>query len=71
MTSCNHNEIQRPCLVGGNQEEMTQDCRQLREQIIADLPSADEVIDFLDGYNAFINHATRPFTPMRETNMLL
>jgi hypothetical protein len=50
---------------------MTQDCRNLREYSRSDLPSADEVIDFLDGYNAFINHAMRPFSPMREVKMLL
>jgi hypothetical protein len=58
-------------LVGTDSDSLTQDCRQLREYSRTNLPSADEVIDFLDGYNAFINHATRPFTPMKEVNMLL
>ena len=58
-------------LVGTDSDSMTQDCRQLRKNSRTDLPSADEVIDFLDGYNSFINHATRPFSPMREINMLL
>jgi hypothetical protein len=58
-------------LVGTDSDSLTQDCRQLREYSRTNLPSADEVIDFLDGYNAFINHATRPFMPMKEVNMLL
>ena len=58
-------------LVGPDSDSLTQDCRQLREYSRTNLPSADEIIDFLDGYNAFINHATRPFTPMKEVNMLL
>ncbi len=58
-------------LVGRDSVTLTQDCRQLREYSRTDLPTADEVIDFLNSYNAFINHETRPFTPMREVNMLL
>ncbi|MEI6206579.1 MAG: YgiT-type zinc finger protein [Desulfuromonadales bacterium] len=58
-------------LVGTDPESLTRDCRQLRDYSITDLPTADEVIAFLDGYNSFINHETRPFTPMREVNMLL
>jgi hypothetical protein len=58
-------------LVGSDSESLTRDCRQLRRIDRTNLPSADEVIAFLDGYNAFINHAMRPFLPMRETNMLL
>lgn len=38
---------------------------------VSDLPDADEVVAFLDGYNSFINYEPRPFTPMREVNMLL
>lgn len=69
MTSNIQNED--AMLVGSDSVTLTQDCRKLREYSKTDLPTADEVIDFLDGYNAFINHATRPFTPMREVNMLL
>jgi len=58
-------------LVGTDPETLTQDCRQLRNNTRTDLLSADEVIAFLDGYNSFINHETRPFTPMKEVNMLL
>jgi hypothetical protein len=58
-------------LVGTDPELLTLECRQLREQKSADFASADEVIDFLDGYNAFINHASRPFSPMLEVKMLL
>jgi hypothetical protein len=58
-------------LVGTDPKTLTLECRQLREHSPADLPSADEVIDFLDGYNSFINHATRPFSPMLEVKMLL
>lgn len=58
-------------LVGTDSGTLTQDCRQLRKYSRADLPGADEIIDFLDGYNAFINHAMRPFKPMREVKMLL
>ena len=58
-------------LAGTDSDSLTQDCRHLREYSKSDLPSVNEVIDFLDGYNAFINHATRPFTPMKEVNMLL
>ena len=58
-------------IVGTDPETLTQDCRQLRHNSRIDLLSADEVIAFLDGYNSFINHETRPFSPMKETNMLL
>jgi hypothetical protein len=58
-------------LVGTDPETLTRECRQLRNNRGTDLPSADEVIAFLDDYNSFINHATRPFTPMKEVNMLL
>lgn len=58
-------------LVGTDPDSLREDCRRLRRYDRADLPSADEVIAFLDGYNAFINHATRPFSPMREVKMLL
>lgn len=58
-------------LVGTDPETLTQECRQLRYLSRTDLPTADEVIAFLDGYNAFINHETRPFKPMKEVNMLL
>jgi hypothetical protein len=58
-------------LVGTDPETLTRACRQLRNNRRTDLLSADEVIAFLDGYNSFINHATRPFTPMKEVNMLL
>jgi len=58
-------------LVGTDTESLNKDCQQLRQYSRDDLPSADEVIAFLDGYNAFINHITRPFTPMREIIMLL
>jgi hypothetical protein len=58
-------------LVGTDPTTLTLECRQLREYGRADLPTADEVIAFLDGYNSFINHATRPFSPMKEVNMLL
>lgn len=58
-------------LVGVDAESLTSDCRQLRRYSRTDLPSADEVIAFLDGYNSFINHATRSFTPMRDVTMLL
>jgi len=59
-------------LVGTDSESLTQDCIRLRELAQAgNLPTPDEVIAFLDGYNAFINHETRPFSPMREVNMLL
>jgi hypothetical protein len=58
-------------LVGSEAETLTLECRKLRELLLTDLASSDEVIGFLDGYNAFINHATRPFSPMREVNMLL
>ena len=68
MSSCPIEDLQ---LIGTDSDSLTQDCRHLREYSRTNLPSADEVIDFLDGYNAFINHATRPFTPMKEVNMLL
>ncbi|MBI2354338.1 MAG: hypothetical protein HYV06_04795 [Deltaproteobacteria bacterium] len=58
-------------LVGTDPDSLTLDCRQLRTYDRMNLPSADDVMDFLDGYYAFINHATRPFSPMREVNMLL
>lgn len=58
-------------LVGANADSLTQDCRRLRHYSRTDLPNADEVIAFLDGYNAFINHTTRSFTPMRDVTMLL
>lgn len=58
-------------LVGTDPETLTLECRQLRNYTRTDLPTADEVIAFLDGYNSFINHETRPFTPMKEVNMLL
>lgn len=58
-------------LVGSDPETLTRDCRQLRRLDRTNLPGADEIIAFLDGYNAFINHATRPFTPMREVKLLL
>lgn len=58
-------------LVGVDSGTLTRECRQLREREKTGLPSADEVIDFLDGYNAFINHASRPFSPMLEVKMLL
>ena len=59
-------------LVGKDTESLTQDCKKLRELAQAgNLPTPDEVIAFLDGYNSFINHEPRPFSPMREVNMLL
>ncbi len=58
-------------LVGTDPVTITEDCEKLRENCRADLPDADEVIAFLDGYNSFINHASRPFSPIRELNMLL
>lgn len=58
-------------LVGSDPESLTLDCRQLRAYDRLNLPSADERLDFLDGYNAFINHTPRPFSPMREVKMLL
>jgi len=58
-------------LVGFDAESLTHDCRQLRHYSRTDLPSADEAIAFIDGYNSFINHATRSFTPMRDVTMLL
>jgi hypothetical protein len=58
-------------LVGTDADSLTQDCRRLRHYSKTDLPSADEVIAFLNGYNAFINHTPRPFTPMRDATMLL
>ena len=58
-------------IVGTDPKTLTRDCRQLRNNTRTDLLSADEVIAFLDGYNSFINHETRPFSPMKETNMLL
>lgn len=58
-------------LVGTDAESLSRDCRLLREHREAQLPTVDEVLDFLDGYNSFINHATRPFSPMREVHMLL
>jgi hypothetical protein len=33
--------------------------------------SNDELINFKDEFNKFINHARPLFTPMREINMLL
>lgn len=58
-------------LVGTDAASLREDCRQLRSFVGLEPPDADEVIAFLDGYNSFINHTTRPFTPMREINMLL
>jgi hypothetical protein len=58
-------------LVGNDPETLMLDCRQIRRLDITNLPSVDEVIDFLDGYNSFINHAMRPYSPMREVTMLL
>ncbi len=63
--------IEETLLVGTDAESLTRDCRLLRHYSSTDLPSADEVIAFLDGYNSFINHETRPFLPMREYTMLL
>lgn len=64
-------KVEDNLLVGSDAESLSRDCRRLRCYSKTDLPSADEVIDFLDGYNSFINHSTRPFTPMREGLMLL
>lgn len=58
-------------LVGIDPESLTEDCRQLRNYSRTDLPNADEVLAFIDGYNSFINHATRPFTPILDVTMLL
>jgi hypothetical protein len=58
-------------LVGSDADSLTRDCRRLRHYSKTDLPSADDVIAFLDGYNSFINHATRSFTPMQDVTMLL
>ena len=59
-------------LVGTDPETLTLECRLLRRyHSRTNLPTADEVIAFLDGYNSFINHETRPFKPMKEVNMLL
>ena len=57
--------------MGTDPETLTLDCRKLRDYPRADLPTVDEVIAFLDGYNAFINHEIRPFKPMKEENMFL
>jgi hypothetical protein len=69
MTKPRHNK--EKLLVGTDPESLTLDCRKLRDCARTDLPTADEVIAFLGGYNASINHETRPFTPMKEVNMLL
>lgn len=69
MTSQDRNN--EPMLVGSDPDSLREDCRLLRRYERANLPTPDEVIAFLDGYNAFINHATKPFTPIREVNMLL
>ena len=66
-----HEPSNNDLLVGTDAESLTLECRQLRMQRRTDLASADEVINFLDGYNAFINHTSRPFSPMREVKMLL
>jgi hypothetical protein len=58
-------------LVGSDADSLTRDCRRLHHYSRTDMPSADEVIAFLDGYNAFINHVPRPFTPMQDVTMLL
>ncbi|MBP1727976.1 MAG: hypothetical protein H6Q56_349 [Deltaproteobacteria bacterium] len=58
-------------LLGQDAVSLTDDCRRMREVLLLERPTADEVLAFLDGYNAFINHASRPFLPMRETKMLL
>ena len=58
-------------LVGTDPVSLTEDCRLIRETHRTDLPCADDVIAFLDGYNSFINHTSRPFLPIREQNMLL
>jgi hypothetical protein len=34
-------------------------------------PSAEQTAAFQQSCNEFINHRRRPFSPMRETNMLL
>ena len=34
-------------------------------------PSAEQMAAFQQSCNEFINHRRRPFSPMRETNMLL
>jgi len=31
----------------------------------------DRLIEFLDGFNAFINHEPKPFTPMIDKDMRL
>ena len=31
----------------------------------------DRLIEFLDGFNAFINHEPKPFTPMIDADMRL
>jgi len=69
MTKPRHNK--EKLLVGTDPETLTLDCRKLRDYPRADLPTVDEVIAFLDGYNAFINHEIRPFKPMKEENMFL
>lgn len=69
MMPSRHNED--TMLVGTDPATLTADCCRLREVCRGDLPDADEVIAFLDGYNSFINHATRPFSPIREVKMLL
>jgi hypothetical protein len=58
-------------LVGTDADTLRKDCRRLRSLVGLEPPDADEVIAFLDGYNSFINHMPRPFSPMREINMLL
>lgn len=54
---------------------LTEDCEEMlraRHRISGVvLPSADEVLAFLDGYNAFINHARRPFEPIHDAEMKL
>jgi len=66
------NDEQKCCLfIGVDSDSLTRDCRRMREILRVDPPSADEVIDFLDGYNSFINHATRPPSLLREAKMLL
>lgn len=67
MFSCQNKDN---LLVGTDSETLQHDCQQLRN-IRFNPPNADEVIAFLDGYNSFINHAPRYFSPMREINILL
>lgn len=60
-------------LEASRSEKLREDCRILsaRARTPVKSPNSDKILAFMSGYNAFINHARRPFKKIEGTNFKL